>query len=100
LCNYKYIDILIIIHLSILENETPTVQSPQEHIETPTDDENMETAYSIKNIVPKIETKKKRVCKGKKKYVNSYFLYYIFNMCIYTYKLISRNISSRININS
>lgn len=53
----------------MLENETPTVQSPQEHIEAPTDDENMETVQLAKNPIQnlKIEKKKKRVCKDKKK---------------------------------
>lgn len=69
---YKYIDvsILIIVYLRMLENENPTVHSPEEHIEPPTDDENMETIHLIKNPIQnsKIEIKKKeRVCKGKKK---------------------------------
>lgn len=54
----------------MLENENPTVHSPEEHIEPPTDDENMETIHLIKNPIQnsKIEIKKKeRVCKGKKK---------------------------------
>lgn len=53
----------------MLENETPTVQSPQERIEVPTDDENTETVQLNKDLPPnpKIETKKKHVCKGKKK---------------------------------
>lgn len=55
----------------IIANEMPTVQSPQEHIETQIDDENTEIIYSVNEFVqnPKIEeeTKKKRVCKDKKK---------------------------------
>ncbi|XP_071566100.1 uncharacterized protein [Temnothorax nylanderi] len=53
----------------LLENETPTVKSPEEHIEIPTDAEDIETVQLHKNFAknPKIETKKKRVCKGKKK---------------------------------
>ncbi|XP_077280058.1 uncharacterized protein LOC143907271 isoform X3 [Temnothorax americanus] len=53
----------------LLENETPTVKSPEEHIEIPTDAEDIETVQLHKNFAknPKIEIKKKRVCKGKKK---------------------------------
>ncbi|XP_036140786.1 heat shock factor protein isoform X3 [Monomorium pharaonis] len=55
-------------------NEIPSVQSPQEHIETQTDDENMETIFSIDGSVQisktEEETRKKRVCKGKKKRKN------------------------------
>ncbi|XP_071566099.1 uncharacterized protein [Temnothorax nylanderi] len=56
----------------LLENETPTVKSPEEHIEIPTDAEDIETVQLHKNFAknPKIETKKKRVCKGKKKRKN------------------------------
>lgn len=52
----------------MLENETPTVHSPEEHIEPPTDDENMETIHFIENPIQNSKIKKKeRVCKGKKK---------------------------------
>ncbi|KAG5336646.1 HSF protein, partial [Acromyrmex charruanus] len=52
----------------ILKNENLTVQSPQEHIETLTDEENMGIVYTSENTVqnPEIETKRKLVCKGKK----------------------------------
>ncbi|XP_018048739.1 PREDICTED: heat shock factor protein 1-like isoform X2 [Atta colombica] len=53
----------------ILKNENLTVQSPQEHIETLTDEENMGIVYTSENSDqnPEIETKRKLVCKGKKK---------------------------------
>lgn len=53
----------------MLESKTPTIQSPQEHIEIPTENENMETVQLNKDPLssPKIETRKKRVCKSKKK---------------------------------
>ncbi|XP_067211083.1 heat shock factor protein-like isoform X2 [Linepithema humile] len=73
----------------MLENENPTVQSPQEHIEFPIDDDNMETVHliedpsrletSTKMDSPheidsnqmdgshEIDAKKKRASKGKKK---------------------------------
>ncbi|XP_071631182.1 uncharacterized protein [Temnothorax longispinosus] len=56
----------------LLENETPTVKSPEEHIDIPTDAEDIETVQLHKNFAknPKIEIKKKRVCKGKKKRKN------------------------------
>ncbi|XP_012057173.1 PREDICTED: heat shock factor protein 1-like [Atta cephalotes] len=52
----------------ILKNENLTVQSPQEHIETLTDEENMGIVYTSENSDqnPEIETKRKLVCKGKK----------------------------------
>ncbi|XP_011050350.1 PREDICTED: heat shock factor protein-like isoform X3 [Acromyrmex echinatior] len=52
----------------ILKNENLIVQSPQEHIETLTDEENMGIVYTSENTVqnPEIETKRKLVCKGKK----------------------------------
>jgi len=53
----------------MLENETPTVQSPQEYIEASIDEENMETVQLVKNPIQNLknEKKKKRVCKDKKK---------------------------------
>ena len=52
-----------------MKNENLTVQSPQEHIETLTDEENMGIVYTSENSDqnPEIETKRKLVCKGKKK---------------------------------
>ncbi|XP_018353743.1 PREDICTED: heat shock factor protein 1 isoform X2 [Trachymyrmex septentrionalis] len=61
----------------ILKNENLTVQSPQEHNETLTDEENMgiiHTSETVENVPsertvqnPEIETKRKLVCKDKKK---------------------------------
>lgn len=67
----RWIIILIIVYLRMLESESPTVQSPQERIEAPTDDENTETVQldrdSLQNRKIEKEVKKKRVSKGKKK---------------------------------
>ncbi|EZA59036.1 Heat shock factor protein [Ooceraea biroi] len=59
----------------MLENETPSIHSPQEHIEELIDDDNIETvepAYSVNSkdeMVTRheIDAKKKRVSKGKKR---------------------------------
>ena len=60
-----------------MKNENLTVQSPQEHNETLTDEENMgiiHTSETVENVPsertvqnPEIETKRKLVCKDKKK---------------------------------
>lgn len=59
----------------MLENGAPAVHSPEEYIEA-MDDENMENVHLIENPETtlledniKNETRKKRLCKGKKKYV-------------------------------
>ncbi|XP_018311560.1 heat shock factor protein isoform X2 [Mycetomoellerius zeteki] len=55
--------------IDMLKNENSTVQSPQEHTEILTDEENSRNVYTFEDIIQnlKIETKRKRVCKDKKK---------------------------------
>ncbi|XP_070151833.1 heat shock factor protein isoform X3 [Polyergus mexicanus] len=66
----------------ILENGTPTVHSPEEYIETSINDENMENVQLVENPEMTLlendieirshenDTRKKRLCKGKKKRKN------------------------------
>ncbi|CAL1675925.1 unnamed protein product [Lasius platythorax] len=67
----------------MLENETPVIHSPEEHSEASIDDENMKNVHLVENPVQtalleddievgshETDTKKKRLCKGKKKRKN------------------------------
>lgn len=65
----------------MLENGVPAVHSPEEYIEASMDDENMKNIHlvdnpemtlledNIKTDSRETDTRKKRFCKGKKKYV-------------------------------
>lgn len=84
----------------MLENETPVIHSPEEHSEASIDDENMKNVQ-VENPVQtalleddievgshETDTRKKRLCKGKKKYVQ----FILFSMSCVTYTHIYINI--------
>lgn len=77
----------------MLEDGAPTVHSPKEYIETSINDENMENVQLIENPEMTLlqndieisshenDTRKKRLCKGKKKYVQ--FIIFFASCVIY-----------------